>query len=72
MKGFFRSPPGNPRPSAKDGPTPASPITGRSRARFQKRGLVHKDLDEYSLETVKMFRNDAVKAGFQLRSSTAP
>lgn len=28
--------------------------------------LVGKDLDEYSLDTVKMFRNDAVKAGFEL------
>jgi len=27
---------------------------------------VGKDLDEYSLDTVKMFRNDAVKAGFRL------
>ena len=28
--------------------------------------LVGKDLDEYSLDTVKMFRDDAVKAGFRL------
>jgi len=28
--------------------------------------LVGKDLHEYSLETVKMFREDAVKAGFTL------
>jgi transaldolase len=28
--------------------------------------LVGKDLDDYSLETVKMFRNDAVKAGFSI------
>jgi transaldolase len=28
--------------------------------------LIDKDLHEYSLETVKMFRDDAVKAGFQL------
>lgn len=27
---------------------------------------VDKDLDDYSLDTVKMFHNDAVKAGFQL------
>ena len=31
-----------------------------------KLALIDKDLDEYSLETVKMFRDDAVKAGFQL------
>ncbi len=29
--------------------------------------LVGKDLREYSLDTVKMFREDALKAGFQLR-----
>jgi hypothetical protein len=28
--------------------------------------LVGKDLHEYSLETVKMFREDAVKAGYTL------
>jgi hypothetical protein len=28
--------------------------------------LVGKDLDEFSLDTVKMFREDAVKAGFNL------
>ena len=33
---------------------------------LKKLALVGKDLDEYSLETVKMFRNDAVKAGFEL------
>jgi transaldolase len=33
---------------------------------LRKLALVGKDLDEYSLDTVKMFRNDAVKAGFQL------
>ncbi len=27
---------------------------------------IGKDLEEYSLDTVKMFRNDAVKAGFEL------
>jgi transaldolase len=31
-----------------------------------KLGSVGKDLAEFSLETVKMFRNDAVKAGFEL------
>jgi len=31
-----------------------------------KLALIDKDLHEYSLETVKMFRDDAVKAGFQL------
>ncbi len=33
---------------------------------LKKLALVGKDLDEFSLETVKMFRNDAVKAGFAL------
>jgi transaldolase len=33
---------------------------------LKKLALVGKDLDEYSLDTVKMFRNDAVKAGFML------
>jgi transaldolase len=33
---------------------------------LKKLPLVGKDLDEYSLDTVKMFRNDAVKAGFTL------
>jgi transaldolase len=33
---------------------------------LKKVTLVGKDLDEYSLETVKMFHNDAVKAGFTL------
>ena len=28
--------------------------------------LVGKDLAEYSLDTVKMFRNDALSAGFQI------
>jgi transaldolase len=28
--------------------------------------LVGKDLHEYSLDTVKMFRDDALKAGFTL------
>src|SRR5262249_46901045 len=32
---------------------------------LKKLSLVGKDLDEYSLDTVKMFRNDAVKAGFR-------
>ncbi len=31
-----------------------------------KLGLVGKDLDDYSLETVKMFRRDAVAAGFEI------
>jgi transaldolase len=31
-----------------------------------KLALIDKDLHEYSLETVKMFRDDAVTAGFQL------
>lgn len=33
---------------------------------LKKLELVGKDLAEYSLETVKMFRDDAVKAGFKL------
>ena len=33
---------------------------------LKKLALYHKDLAEYSLETVKMFRNDAVSAGFKL------
>jgi transaldolase len=33
---------------------------------LKKLCLVGKDLDEYSLETVKMFHNDAIKAGFKL------
>jgi transaldolase len=33
---------------------------------LKKLALVGKDLDEYSLDTVKMFRNDALKAGFHL------
>jgi transaldolase len=37
---------------------------------LKKLDLIGKDLDEFSLETVKMFRDDAVSAGFQL--GTAP
>ena len=33
---------------------------------LNKLSIVGKDLDEYSLETVKMFRNDALKAGFSI------
>ena len=33
---------------------------------LKKLSLVGKDLDAYSLETVKMFRSDAVAAGFSL------
>jgi transaldolase len=33
---------------------------------LKKLSLVGKDLDEYSLDTVKMFHSDAVAAGFQL------
>ena len=33
---------------------------------LKKLELVGKDLDEYSLDTVKMFRNDAVRAGFKI------
>ena len=35
---------------------------------LKKLSLVGKDLDEYSLETVKMFRDDAVAAGFSLEA----
>ena len=35
---------------------------------LQKLSLVGKDLDLYSLETVKMFHGDALKAGFQLNT----
>jgi transaldolase len=33
---------------------------------LQKLSLVGKDLDEYSLDTVKMFHGDAVKSGFKV------
>jgi len=33
---------------------------------LKKLELVGKDLDDYSLDTVKMFRNDAVAANFRL------
>lgn len=33
---------------------------------LNKLGNVGKDLNEFSLDTVKMFRNDAIKAGFNL------
>ena len=33
---------------------------------LRKLPLLGKDLDEFSLETVQMFRNDAVAAGFTL------
>jgi transaldolase len=33
---------------------------------LKKLNLVGKDLDEFSLDTVKMFRRDALEAGFQL------
>jgi transaldolase len=36
-----------------------------------KLSLVGKDLDEYSLETVKMFRRDAVAAGFAIAKARA-
>ena len=38
---------------------------------LKKLSLVGKDLDEYSLETVKMFRDDAVAAGFSLEPEVA-
>lgn len=36
---------------------------------LKKLPQVGKDLDDFSLETVQMFRNDAVKAGFQIAVS---
>lgn len=39
---------------------------------LKKLSLVGKDLEEYSLETVKMFRDDAVAAGFSLDAEDAP
>ena len=33
---------------------------------FNKLSLLGYDLNQYSLDTVKMFRNDAVKAGYKL------
>jgi transaldolase len=33
---------------------------------LKKLSLVGKELDEYSLDTVKMFHEDALKAGYQL------
>jgi transaldolase len=36
---------------------------------LKKLNLVGKPLEEYSLETVKMFRDDAVKAGFDIERS---
>jgi len=33
---------------------------------LKKLASLGKDLDEFSLDTVKMFRDDAVKAGFAL------
>jgi transaldolase len=37
-----------------------------------KMAMVGKDLDEFSLETVKMFRNDAEAANFSLSAEPAP
>jgi len=34
-----------------------------------KLGLVGKDLDDYSLDTVKMFHTDATAAGFTIASA---
>jgi transaldolase len=38
---------------------------------LKKLSTVGKDLAEYSLDTVKMFRDDAVKAGFQITSQVS-
>ncbi len=37
---------------------------------LKKLGGVGKDLGDFSLETVQMFRDDAVKAGFQIQTSS--
>jgi transaldolase len=37
-----------------------------------KLALVGKDLDEYSLDTVKMFHNDAVKVGYKIATAARP
>jgi transaldolase len=39
---------------------------------LDKLALGGKDLDEFSLETVRMFRNDAVKAGYELSGDGQP
>ncbi len=39
---------------------------------LDKLALGGKDLDEFSLETVRMFRNDAVKAGYDLSGDGQP
>ena len=36
---------------------------------LKKLALINKNLEEYSLETVKMFYEDAVKAGFNIETS---
>lgn len=39
---------------------------------LQKLTLLNKDLEEYSLDTVKMFRNDALASGFGLKDELTP
>jgi transaldolase len=39
---------------------------------LKKLTLVGKDLEEYSLETVQMFRADAISAGFELNGAVSP
>lgn len=39
---------------------------------LSKLGMVGKDLTAYSLETVEMFRKDAVAAGFSIENKSAP
>jgi transaldolase len=39
---------------------------------LNKLELVGRDLDELSLDTVKMFRSDAVNAGFALKEKEQP
>ena len=38
---------------------------------LKKLPSIGKDLDEFSLDTVKMFYNDAVQAGYQLETNSA-
>jgi hypothetical protein len=45
---------------------PAQATPGRSSAsRVQKVSMIGRDLSDLSLDTVKMFRRDAVAAGFE-------
>ena len=39
---------------------------------LSKINIIGKDLSEYSLETVKMFRDDAVAVGYHIETSVTP